>query len=131
MAYEKHRRVVSYFNEYYTRLLESYSHKLNRSPNVQVRDIVKELFVQMPEEERLKLIEYHSRMGLGKSIMVNGKCKKVYHYIGSELKRIYPSIKEASHQFRVNPVQVGRHLNGDILKPRWLKRNHQLSYIQL
>jgi len=64
MAYENPRRVVTYCNEYYTKLIEAYTHNQMKKKADTAREAIVAFFKSMPENERKRLLEYHNEMNL-------------------------------------------------------------------
>lgn len=64
MGYESPRRAVTYCNEYYTKLIESYTHMRMGKKAETVRNAIVSFFDKMPESERNRLIEYHQKNNL-------------------------------------------------------------------
>lgn len=64
MAYESPRRLVTYCNEYYTKLIEAYTHMQSKRKADTGREAIVAFFRSMPESERKQLLEYHTEQNL-------------------------------------------------------------------
>lgn len=64
MSYQNRRRIVTYCNEYYTKLIEAYTHMHMKRKTDIGREAIVSFFKNMPESDKQNLLDYHLKQNL-------------------------------------------------------------------